>query len=121
RHLARPPLHHAGPGELHERWAKHGTSAGARILEVQRQRGGSWHWVATFPGTRDTERAFKDTRNIARYCPDCTAAPNQTIPPPAPRRARVNATRSAAEAVERPRLPRVEVTPAERGARSAER
>ena len=68
---------HAGPGQLADRWAQHGTSEGARILEVQRERGGTWHWVATFPGGRDTERAFKDTRNITRYCPDCTAEPYQ--------------------------------------------
>ena len=112
---------HADPGQLADRWAQHGTSEGARILEVQRERGGTWHWVATFPGTRDTERAFKDTRNITRYCPDCTAEPYQKIPPIAPRRARENATRAPAPrpAVPLPRLPAP--PPAEQGRRAWER
>ena len=41
---------HAEPGHLAERLAEHGT---ARLLQVQREAGGSWHLARTLPGCRD--------------------------------------------------------------------
>ena len=63
---------HAEPGHLAERLAEHGTARGARLLQVQREAGGSWHLARTLPGGRDLERAIKDAQAVPRYCPDCT-------------------------------------------------
>ena len=88
---------HADPGQLADRWARHGTSEGARILEVQRERGGTWHPVATFPGTRDTDapsRTPATSPGTARTAPRSptrnpadSAAPGQenATRPPGPR------------------------------------
>jgi hypothetical protein len=74
-----PPLEHAkhylGTSEDFEtRDSKHGTSQGARLLQVQRERGGSWHLVRTWRGGRRKERQLKSNPGT-RYCPDCTDHP----------------------------------------------
>lgn len=86
-----PPLKHAqhylGTTELgiEERGKCHGTSAGARLLEVQKQNGGSWHLVRTWAGGRLKERALK-MQSGKRYCPECTEHPRAGDEMPDPRR-----------------------------------
>jgi hypothetical protein len=80
-----PPIEHAEAGphagaahytgsadDLAARMAKHGTSDGARLLQVQRERGGSWHIARTWPGGNYEERAIKGWKHAPRLCPDCT-------------------------------------------------
>jgi len=80
-----PPIEHseAGPhagaahytgsaDDLAARMAKHGTSEGARLLQVQREHGGSWHIARTWPGGKYEERAVKGWKQAPRLCPDCT-------------------------------------------------
>ena len=74
-----PPLKHAqhylGTTEnLERREGEHGSSAGARLLEVQKEQGGSWHLVRTWAGGRLKERALK-MQSGKRYCPECTEHP----------------------------------------------
>ena len=69
---ARHYVGHADPGCLQHRLAEHHTSSGPLLLRVQKAAGGSWHLVATFPGTRSTERQLKDGQAVPSYCPDCT-------------------------------------------------
>jgi hypothetical protein len=52
--------------------AQHGTSDGARLLQVQREAGGSWHIARTWPGGKYAERAIKRWRQAPRQCADCT-------------------------------------------------
>jgi hypothetical protein len=133
-HLDPPLAHarhytgHAGPGHLAERLADHGTSRGARLLQVQRERGGSWHLARTLPGGRDLERAIKDAQAVPRYCPDCTPAPRVSLPEVTPRLIRRagldNYGHPLAEQDKQPAgpaPPRPAADPADRGARSAER
>src|SRR2546430_1198800 len=52
--------HYTGSADdLAARMAKHGTSEGARLLQVQKERGGSWHIARTWPGGKYEERAIK--------------------------------------------------------------
>jgi hypothetical protein len=114
---------HAEPGHLAERLAEHGMARGGRLLQVQREAGGSWHLARTLPGGRDLERAIKDAQAVPRYCPDCTPTPRQSPPDVTPRRqrlaARAAATGDPAPAVPLPRLPAP--PPAEQGRRAGER
>jgi len=65
--------HYTGSADdLRARLAKHGTSEGARLLQVQRERGGSWHLARTWPGGKYEERAIKEWKQGPRLCPDCT-------------------------------------------------
>jgi hypothetical protein len=112
---------HADPGHLAERLAEHGTARGARLLQVQREAGGSWHLARTLPGGRDLERAIKDAQAVPRYCPDCTPVPRQSPPDVTPRRQRL-AARTAAPADAAVPLPRLPAPPpAEQGRRAGER
>ena len=112
---------HAEPGHLAERLAEHGTARGARLLQVQREAGGSWHLARTLPGGRDLERAIKDAQAVPRYCPDCTPTPRQSPPDVTPRRQRL-AARAAAPADPAVPLPRLPAPPpAEQGRRAGER
>ena len=72
-----PPYKHAahytGSAEdLAQRLRQHGTGDGARLLEVQRQAGGSWHVARTWPGGQAEEYALKRARMAARICPTCS-------------------------------------------------
>ena len=86
-----PPYKHAehylGTTErgVEERGKYHGTSAGARLLEIQKQHGGSWHLVRTWEGGRLKERALK-MQSGKRYCPECTEHPRAGDEMPDPRR-----------------------------------
>jgi hypothetical protein len=112
---------HAEPGHLAERLAEHGTARGGRLLQVQREAGGSWHLARTLPGGRDLERAIKDAQAVPRYCPDCTPTPRQSPPDVTPRRQRL-AARAAAPADPAVPLPRLPAPPpAEQGRRAGER
>lgn len=68
--------HYLGTTErgVDERGKDHGTSAGARLLEIQKERGGSWHLVRTWEGGRLKEKALKQ-QSGKRYCPECTEHP----------------------------------------------
>jgi hypothetical protein len=72
--------HYIGSAEkdrLMERvFEDHGTVNGARVLQVQKEAGGTWHLVRTWPGGRDKELQLKQ-QSGARYCPDCTPDPKQ--------------------------------------------
>jgi hypothetical protein len=85
-----PPYKHAGhylgTTELgvEERGKYHHAGSGARLLEVQKQHGGSWHLVRTWAGGRLKERALK-MQSGKRYCPECMEhpAPGDRLPNPA--------------------------------------
>ena len=118
-----PPYKHAehylGTTELgvEERGKYHGTSAGARLLEVQKEHGGSWHLVRTWEGGRLKERALK-MQSGKRYCPECTKHPRAGDEPPNPakfiyltrkERAALKADREAAERAREKKGPGVQV------------
>lgn len=72
-----PPYKHAAhytgsADDLAQRLRQHGTSDGARLLEVQRQAGGTWHVARTWPGGQAEEYALKRARMAARICPTCS-------------------------------------------------
>jgi hypothetical protein len=79
-----PPVEHAahyigrspdgGISGLVRRLAKHGGSEGARLLQVAKQRGSTWHLVRTWEGGGRKERQLK-TRSGALYCPECAEHP----------------------------------------------
>jgi hypothetical protein len=81
-HLDPEPYKHAAhyTGSAHdlaERMARHGTSDGARLRQVQREAGGSWHIARTWPGGKYEERAIKQWKQAPRLCPDCTPGTNR--------------------------------------------
>ncbi len=61
--------------DLGARLAAHRDGRGARLMEVCKERGITWHVSRTWEGTRDRERAIKDRAEGPRLCPDCTPAP----------------------------------------------
>ena len=73
-----PPLSHAKhytgwTTNLDTRLAEHETGQGARITQVQQERGGSWRLARAEPGTtRDRENQLKE-RGASRDCPICQA------------------------------------------------
>jgi hypothetical protein len=67
--------------DFSQRDGQHGTSAGARILQVQKEAGGSWHLVRTWAGGSDKERQLK-TRAGKAYCPDRNEHPLPGDTPP---------------------------------------
>jgi len=68
--------------DLQNRDGKHGGPEGARLMEVQKQAGGSWHLTRTWVGDREKEFQLK-TRAPGQYCPDCHEHP---VPGTNPRR-----------------------------------
>ncbi len=88
-----PPVEHArhyigrspdgGVAGLVRRLAKHGTSEGARLLQVAKERGSTWHLVRTWEGDGRKERQLK-TRSGALYCPECTEHPMEGTSLPRP-------------------------------------
>jgi len=137
-----PPIEHpeAGPHascshytgqswDLPARQAAHGTSQGARLLEYQRARGGTWHIARTWKGGRWEERGIKDWRNGPLLCPDHSPGNRRGQPADVARAAarargeweRKYGTRSAGPApdVPPPRLPAP--PPTEQGRRAGER
>jgi len=70
-----PPLGHArhctGFGkDLEARLAEHERGQGARLTQVQLDRGGTWRLASAEPGTRDREAQLKE-RGASRRCRIC--------------------------------------------------
>jgi len=61
--------------DLAARLAAHREGRGARLMEVCKERGITWHVSRTWEGTRDRERAIKDRAEGPKLCPDCTPNP----------------------------------------------
>jgi hypothetical protein len=122
--------HYTGQSfDLPARQAAHGTSEGARLLEYQRARGGTWHIARTWKGGRWEERGIKDWRNGPLLCPDHSPGNRRGQPADVAHAAararqeweRTYGTRSAGPAPDVP-LPRLPAPPpAEQGRRAGER
>jgi predicted GIY-YIG superfamily endonuclease len=79
-HLDPPVAGHAGhyqhsTHDLDARLEAHREGRGARLLEVQKERGGTFRLVRTWPGGRGRERAIKDRHEGPRLCPECSPQP----------------------------------------------
>jgi len=61
--------------DLAARLEAHRAGRGARLMEVCKERGITWHVSRTWEGTRERERAIKDRAESPRLCPDCTPSP----------------------------------------------
>ena len=61
--------------DLEGRLEAHARGRGARLMEVCRERGITWHLARTWEGTRERERAIKARAEGPRLCPDCTPSP----------------------------------------------
>ena len=61
--------------DLDGRLEAHRGGRGARLMEVCKERGITWHVSRTWEGTRDRERAIKDRAESPKLCPDCTPNP----------------------------------------------
>jgi predicted GIY-YIG superfamily endonuclease len=61
--------------DLAARLEAHREGRGARLMEVCKERGITWHLARTWEGTRDRERAIKDRAEGPKLCPDCTPNP----------------------------------------------
>jgi len=61
--------------------SKQGGPEGARLMQVQREAGGTWHLTRTWLGNREKEFQLK-TRAPKAYCPDCTDHPVPGTNPP---------------------------------------
>ncbi|MGH3194526.1 MAG: hypothetical protein ACRDNT_01045 [Streptosporangiaceae bacterium] len=72
------------PRAVRIREAKHAAGQGARLTQVQLERGGSWRIADYRPGDRNVERQMKQ-HGAARRCPICKAeAQAQASPQAAP-------------------------------------
>jgi hypothetical protein len=60
-------------------FSDHGTVNGARVLQVQREAGGTWHLVRTWAGGRDKEVQLKQ-RSGTSYCPEPQCAGEHARP-----------------------------------------
>jgi predicted GIY-YIG superfamily endonuclease len=81
-----PPLGHAkhytGFGkDLQGRLAEHEHGQGARLTQVQLERGGTWRLASAEPGTRDREAQLKE-RGAGRRCQICRAEAQAPDPEP---------------------------------------
>jgi len=77
-----PPLEHAKhytgwkkdvegqEKDIEHRLAEHEAGRGARLTQIQLQRGGTWRLAGVDPGTRDRETQLKE-RGASRRCPIC--------------------------------------------------
>ena len=79
-HFDQPVADHARhylgwASDLDARLEAHREGRGARLMEVCKERGITWHVSRTWEGTRDRERAIKDRAESPRLCPDCTPSP----------------------------------------------
>jgi hypothetical protein len=75
-----PPLAHAQhytgsarEDTLRKRLADHALGRGARLTQVQAERGGTWVLAQTEPGGRDRERQLKNQGGASRRCQVCRA------------------------------------------------
>jgi len=64
-----------GARGLARRLARHGTSEGARLMQVVREAGITWELARTWPGDRNRERQLKRQGGAARRCPLCGVTP----------------------------------------------
>jgi predicted GIY-YIG superfamily endonuclease len=83
-----PPLGHArhytGFGkDLEARLAEHERGQGARLTQVQLERGGTWRLASAEPGTRDREAQLKE-RGASRRCQICREEARADGPEPEP-------------------------------------
>ena|SRR5215471_4909057 len=74
-----PPYKHAAhymgsTDDFDRRDDEHGGPRGARLLQIQKQAGGTWHLVRTWIGGRQKESELK-SNNGKRYCPECAEHP----------------------------------------------
>jgi predicted GIY-YIG superfamily endonuclease len=81
-----PPLGHArhytGFGKnLDARLAAHEHGEGARLTQVQLDRGGTWRLASAEPGTRDREAQLKE-RGASRRCQICQDEAEVSEPEP---------------------------------------
>lgn len=58
-------------GDLDERLERHRNGNGARLMQVIKEQGITWHLVRTWDGDRKLERKLKDRHNSPRLCPIC--------------------------------------------------
>ena len=81
-----PPLGHArhytGFGkDLEARLDAHARGEGARLTQVQLERGGTWRLASAEPGTRDREAQLKE-RGATRRCLICRDEAEAADPEP---------------------------------------
>jgi predicted GIY-YIG superfamily endonuclease len=81
-----PPLGHArhytGFGkDLEARLDAHARGEGARLTQVQLERGGTWLLASAEPGTRDREAQLKE-RRASRRCQICKEEAQVAEPEP---------------------------------------
>ncbi len=74
-HFAEPyqhAQHYLGSAvDLAARLAQHGTSSGARLMQVVQEAGIKWEVARTWEGTRETEAKFKRAQHNRKLCPLC--------------------------------------------------
>jgi hypothetical protein len=58
--------------DVEHRLAEHEAGRGARLTQVQLERGGTWRLASVEPGTRDRETQLKE-RGATRRCEICKA------------------------------------------------
>jgi len=80
----RPPYrqaeHYLGSAAgLAARLRQHGTSQGARLLQVQADAGGGFVLARTWPGGRDVEYRLKARKESPALCPHCTPGTRRGI------------------------------------------
>lgn len=61
--------------DLPARLEDHRKGRGARLMQVIKDAGISWHVTRTWPGSRNLERAIKNQHNAPHLCPECTPQP----------------------------------------------
>jgi hypothetical protein len=61
--------------DLPARVKVHLDGHGARLMEVIKEAGITWHVARTWTGTRDLERAIKDQHAAPKLCPECSPHP----------------------------------------------
>jgi hypothetical protein len=118
-----PPYKHAAhylgsSDDFDRRDAEHGGPHGARLLQVQKQAGGTWHLVRTWAGGGQKESELK-SNNGKRYCPECTEHPLpgiNTVPRQRKTRHQRAQERQQREAQETKQQPRTPLWPIERTA-----
>ena len=94
-----PPYRHARhylgwTRDLAARLEAHRAGQGARLMEVVKQAGGSFHLARTWPGGRDRERAIKDRHEAPKLCPECSPSPRPVQAGRSGRQVRARAARS---------------------------
>lgn len=68
--------HYTGwASNLPARLKEHRAGHGARLMQVIKEAGITWHVSRTWPGTRNLERAIKERKEAPKLCPDCTPKP----------------------------------------------